>query len=163
MTDFKPSALEQAVESIVNSMDDENKNRLLEAELSDLLGFHHGWGTGIRNDFNLSLNVELLTDCGSPSMHADDASAVIMNAVWYYLHDQPVSNARIENYRRIEDVIREHGVESLYYRIRCKKSGVRDKDQNIYRMLKMYFAMDFKEYKQLAAELDAKKPIENAE
>ena len=90
MTDFKPSALEQAVESIVNSMDDENKNRLLEAELPDLLGFHHGWGTGIRNDFNLWSNVELLTDCGSPSMHADDASAVIMNAVWHYLHDQPV-------------------------------------------------------------------------
>ena len=44
-----------------------------------------------------------------------------------------------------------------------KKSGVRDKDQNIYRMLKMYFAMDFKEYKQLAAELDSIKPIVNAE
>ena len=103
MADPQPSTLQQAVDTIVKSMDDENKNRLLELELSDLQKFLHGWGTGIRNAFNLWSNVDLLTDCGSPSMHADDASAVIMNAVWYHLHGQPVSNARIEWYGRIDE------------------------------------------------------------
>ena len=144
-------------------MDDENKNQLLEADLSDLPRFYHGWGTGIRNEFNLWSNMDLLADCGSPSMHAGDASAVIMNAVWYHLHGQPVSNARVKDYRRIEDVILEQGVENLYYRIRCKKSGVRDNDQNIYKMLKMYFDMNFKEYSTLADDLDTKSPIEDVE
>ncbi len=96
-------------------------------------------------------------------MHADDASAVIMNAVWYHLHGHPVSNARVENYRRIEDVVREQGIEAFYYRLRCKKSGVRDNDQNIYKMLRKYFDIDFKEYKQLARDLDSQSPIESAE
>ena len=163
VTDAIPKSLKQAVDSIITSLDDESRNRILESELEDLIRYHHGWGTGIRNDFKLWSNVELLTDCGSSSMHADDASGVIVNAVWYHLHGLPVSKARIENYRRAEDIVREIGVENYYLKIRTKQSSVRDNDQNIYRMLKMLFGINFKQYKRMAAELDTKHPLKNAE
>jgi len=46
-----------------------------------LIRFHHGWGTGIRNEFGLwKGNKELLADCHAE--HPDDASMVIIQAVW---------------------------------------------------------------------------------
>ena len=145
-------------------MDDENKNRLLKAKLSEIVKFHRGWGAGIRNHFKLWSNVDLRKDCGSPSMHPDDASTVIMKAVWYHLHGQPASNARIEDYQKYL----KQAVEKMYYEFRCQKSGVRKSDKAIYNFLKRFsffnfFKMDFKEYRTLASDLDAKNPIESIE
>jgi hypothetical protein len=52
----------------------------------DLIRFHHGWGTGIRNAFGLwGGNRALLDSCGGG--HPDDASMVIIEAVWKHLHE----------------------------------------------------------------------------
>ena len=160
MKESVPTSLQQAVDSIIDSLDVESRDRIMNATLDELAEYHHGWGTGIRNDFNLWSNINLLTDCGSSRMHADDASAVIMNAVWYQMHGQSIQNARREDYRRFEDVVREQGIEKSYLLFRVSRTGKRNKDQFIYKFLKSYFDIDFKSYKLMAAKLDAENPID---
>ena len=147
MPEALPKTLEEAVSNIVESLDGESRQKLLGCDIRDLYEFHGVWGMGIRNDFKLFGNTDLLSDCGSPRMHADDASMVIMQAVWYQIHDLPISKARVENYRRIEDVVREMGIEKFYLSFRTNRSGKRKKDQEIYKMMKMFFKINFKDYK----------------
>lgn len=57
----------------------------------DLIEFHFGWGMGIRNAFGLwGGNEALLQSCaearGYPFIHPDDASMVIIEAVWERLN-----------------------------------------------------------------------------
>jgi len=55
--------------------------------------YHHGWGTGIRNDFGLWQDVSpLRADCAKQSgraddkIHPDSCSMMIMEAVWDRVH-----------------------------------------------------------------------------
>jgi hypothetical protein len=60
---------------------DEDKRRVRETKKEDLISFHLGWGTGIRNDFGLWRgNTNLLADCHTTV--PEDASMVIIEAVW---------------------------------------------------------------------------------
>ena len=62
-------------------MSAEDKEFVRNTKKGDLIKFHHGWGTGIRNEFGLwGLNNVLLEDTGE--RHPDDASMVIIEAVW---------------------------------------------------------------------------------
>ena len=59
----------------------------------ELNKFHFGWGQGIRNSMGLwAGNTELLEDTGKS--HPDDASMVIIHAVWKEL--QSMNDAEIE-------------------------------------------------------------------
>ena len=51
----------------------------------DLIAFHHGWGTHIRNHYNLWQKPALLKATGKE--HPDDASLVIIKAVWKALRE----------------------------------------------------------------------------
>ena len=51
----------------------------------DPIEFHFGWGTSIRNYYNLWQNQALLRATGSEN--PDDASMVIIKAVWKALRD----------------------------------------------------------------------------
>jgi hypothetical protein len=65
-------------------MEKSDKARLRDTKKEDLILFHHGWGTGIRNGFGLwGDNTNLMTDCRA--QHPDDASMVIIEAVWQSL------------------------------------------------------------------------------
>ena len=79
-----PSTLNEAVGRLIAEMDEADKKRIRETQKDDLISFHHGWGTWIRNDFGLWRgNTNLLADC-----HAEDpdsASMVIIEAVWQKL------------------------------------------------------------------------------
>ena len=44
-----PSTLDQAVTRLLDDMDDTGKKMVRETKKEDLILFHHGWGTGIRN------------------------------------------------------------------------------------------------------------------
>lgn len=67
-----PMTLEEAVDRLLASI----------TEVSDDPLSHHGLGATIRNSFGLwGANKELLRSCGSETMHADDASEVILNAL----------------------------------------------------------------------------------
>ncbi|MBY0461171.1 MAG: hypothetical protein K2V38_27935 [Gemmataceae bacterium] len=81
-----PKTLDEAVVHLLSVLSDESKARVRGTLERDLILFHHGWGTGIRNDLGLwGRNPELLASCGSP--HPDDASMVIIRAVWRALQN----------------------------------------------------------------------------
>lgn len=81
--DTWPTTVQAAVEDIVGALSEDDKATLRKTEKEDLIRFHHGWGTGIRNDYGLWRgNRQLLESaCGKPC-HPDDASMVIIEAVW---------------------------------------------------------------------------------
>jgi hypothetical protein len=76
-----PATLDEAVNQIVSQLSDEDKARVRKTQRDDLIMFHLGWGTGIRNAFGLWRgNKALLESCGGG--HPDDASMRIIEAVW---------------------------------------------------------------------------------
>jgi hypothetical protein len=84
-----PRTVDEAVDEIISGLSDDDKALVRGTARGDLIRFHHGWGTGIRNGFGLwGGNTELLASCGSPIMHADDASMVIIEAVWARLQEK---------------------------------------------------------------------------
>jgi hypothetical protein len=65
-------------------MKDADRTRIRDTKKEDLISFHHGWGTGIRDEFGLWRgNTNLMTACHAD--HPDDASMVIIEAVWQKL------------------------------------------------------------------------------
>lgn len=78
-----PTTVESTVSDILLSMTEENRQTIKTTKKEDLIMFHHGWGTGIRNHYGLWRgNKELLESaCGKPC-HPDDASMIIIEAVW---------------------------------------------------------------------------------
>ena len=76
-----PRSLDAAVEKLLTSMSEADKEHLRSMPEHDLISLHMGWAMGIRNDFGLwAGNDELLDSCGS--LHPDDASMAIVHAVW---------------------------------------------------------------------------------
>jgi len=78
-----PTTVEAVVQDITARMSQSDKDVLRKKKKEDLIQFHHGWGTGIRNRYGLWRgNEKLLTSaCGQPC-HPDDASMHIIEAVW---------------------------------------------------------------------------------
>lgn len=83
-----PRSLQEAVDRIVKELDADSRATLLKTKRDDLIQFHHGWGTGIRNSMCLWGGNESLirSACGGKLCHPDDASMQIMEAVWDRLH-----------------------------------------------------------------------------
>jgi len=76
-----PSTVDEAAAELVAGLDAESMTTLLATERADLIQYHHGWGTGIRNSFGLwGGNDALMKSCGKP--HPDDCSMVIIEATW---------------------------------------------------------------------------------
>lgn len=85
-----PQTVDEAVERILQGMSDADKQLLRSTPKDDLIQFHFGWGMGIRNNFGLwGGNASLMRSCAAASgqafMHPDDASMVIIEAVWRWL------------------------------------------------------------------------------
>ena len=80
-----PRSVTQVVDRIVKDIRPEFRKTLLETKREDLVQFQHGWGTGIRNSLCLLAgnNDQLIRSaCGGQLCHPEDASMVIMEAVW---------------------------------------------------------------------------------
>lgn len=71
------------MKDILVRMPDQDKQRVRATKRQDLIMFHHGWGTGIRNYYGLWRGNEKLiaSACGKPC-HPDDASMIIIEDVW---------------------------------------------------------------------------------
>ncbi len=83
-----PGTVEEAIEVILAELSEEDKVLVRETPRKNLVQFHHGWGTNIRNSFGLWRgNVDLLVSCGSPDIHPDDCSMIIIERVWERLQD----------------------------------------------------------------------------
>ena len=73
--------VKEAVKYILDGMSDKDKDTVRKTKKNKLIFYHHGWGTGIRNSLGLwGTNEALLKDTGKA--HPDDASMVIIEAVW---------------------------------------------------------------------------------
>ena len=90
-----PTTVQEIVEEIVESMSEADKANVVNTSEDDLIMFHHGSGTGIRNHY-LYRNSALVAATGKE--HPDDASMVIIKAVWQALRDsdQTYQRGKIE-------------------------------------------------------------------
>lgn len=84
MAENWPATVAAAAADILAALTEKDIEKLRETPKDDLILFHHGWGTGIRNQYGLwKGNTALLRDaCGGEECHPDDASMVIVEAVW---------------------------------------------------------------------------------
>jgi len=82
-----PETVDEAVELLMTIFEDRHKMLLSISKEDELTDLHFGLGLSIRNAFGLhDTDSKLLSDCGSDN--PDDASAVIIKAVWNKLkHD----------------------------------------------------------------------------
>jgi hypothetical protein len=78
-----PTTVEATVADLLQRMPPDAKEKLRVTSRSDLILYHHGLGTYIRNYYGLWRgNQKLrLSACGKPC-HVDDASQVIIEAAW---------------------------------------------------------------------------------
>jgi hypothetical protein len=81
-----PATVEDTIRDIIVRMSAEDKERVRTTKKQDLILFHLGWGVGIRNHYGLWRGNErlILSACGRPC-HPDDASMIIIEAVWQEL------------------------------------------------------------------------------
>ena len=81
--------VDAVVADILAGLSERDKETLRRTKREDLIRFHHGWGTGIRNYYGLWRgNKELLRSaCGREPCHPDDASMVIIERVWEAVQD----------------------------------------------------------------------------
>ena len=147
-----PKTLGEVVDSIIESLDEDSKKLLPSIPKDDLIDYHHSWGMGIRNAYGLwGKNPDLLADCGSVDMEADDASTIIMHAVWYKLRELPIDDARKANENLIEDQLRGFGADMVYRMNRNAGSS----EEDTYRTRQTLFGITFEEYKDLSMRVDA--------
>ncbi len=79
----RPKSLKEAVETLKILLTQEELDQIASKTEAELLLYHFSLGMFIRNGFGLwGGNRELLRDCGSTRMHPDDASGVIISALW---------------------------------------------------------------------------------
>ena len=150
--DTLPRTLEDALDRILRGLSDEDRAWVASTSESDLILFHHGWGTGIRNSFGLcGRNTALLSDCGSADMHADDASGVIIQAVWNKLHGLPIGNARLVSQSTSDEMLNEArnlGPESFYRRFYAGR-----RDQGTYKIMRHLFQLNYQQFLDIIAKV----------
>ncbi|BCD89150.1 hypothetical protein PSm6_55570 [Pseudomonas solani] len=84
-----PTTVQATVADILASMTPEDKATIRQTKKDDLIMYHHGWGTGIRNYYGLWRgNSTLIESACGEGCHPDDASMVIIEAVWSALQQQ---------------------------------------------------------------------------
>jgi len=83
-----PTTVEATVKDILSSMPKDEKAKIKSTRKDDLIRYHHGWGTGIRNYYGLRRgNKDLIrAACGRPC-DPDEASMKIIEAVWEKLQN----------------------------------------------------------------------------
>ena len=80
-----PKTVDEAVNRLVNVLDNEHKQAIATMLEDDLIELHFSLGIEIRNAFGLhDKNSPLLKSLGL-FVHPDDASMVIINALWNFL------------------------------------------------------------------------------
>lgn len=89
-----PSTIADAVNRLLSDLTIDDKHRIKNSSEDDLINFHFDLGLSIRNDFGLwEKESKLLENCkelsGDPFLHVDDASGIILKALWERLQKFP--------------------------------------------------------------------------
>ena len=89
-----PTTVQDTVKDILSRMSEKDKELVRNTKRGDLIMFHHGWGTGIRNYYGLWRgNQKLIESACGRSCHPDDASMVIIRAVWRELKSKSMGSS----------------------------------------------------------------------
>ncbi len=97
-----PTTVDAAVADVLSTLSAEDKAEVRGTKKEDLIMFHHGWGTGIRNDYGLWRgNTKLIESACGKGCHPDDASMVIIEAVWSALQHEGADSSFEPNPRRV--------------------------------------------------------------
>ncbi len=84
----EPQSVEEAVDTLIRVLPTESLDEITAMAEDDIIRMHHGLGLYIRNGFGLwSGNHPLLESCGDRNMHPDNASGVILEALWSRLQE----------------------------------------------------------------------------
>jgi hypothetical protein len=80
---------EQAVAYLLSTLSGAERTRIRNMPQEDLIKFHRGWAMGIRKELGLwGQNMHLLQDLSPTApIHADDASMILIKAVWDRLQE----------------------------------------------------------------------------
>lgn len=82
-----PKTLNEAVKVCLLTMTTKDKKTVKNTSEENLIVFHMGWAVNMRNAFGMwESNTALLESCGASN--PDDASMVIVEAVWKELNHQ---------------------------------------------------------------------------
>jgi hypothetical protein len=85
-----PTTVDEAVGVVLATLSENEKHQLSGMSQADLITLHFGLGAWIRNHFGLWQDNQALIQAieqRSPGLHPDDASMVIIEAVWQRLRD----------------------------------------------------------------------------
>ena len=81
-----PTTVNATVADLLSVLPATDKEAIRKTKKEDLIQYHHGWGTGIRNHYGLWRgNQALIEDACHKPCHPDDASMKIIEAVWQAL------------------------------------------------------------------------------
>ena len=78
--------INEVIDDILKGMSEREKMIVRTTPKDDLISMLHGWGATIRNKYKLWQDSELVKATGKE--HPDDASIVIIEAVWERLQEQ---------------------------------------------------------------------------
>ena len=95
----KPTTLPEIVEDILKDMSEADQVPVVNTAEEDLIQFHNSWGMEIRNGYNLWHDKALVKELGAE--HPDDASMIIIKAVWKALRHIEIAQTLkgiLENY-----------------------------------------------------------------
>ena len=81
-----PATIDEAVGVVIAALSDEDKATISATAESELIGLHMGLGAWIRNNLGLWQDNRPLLEC-TDAPNADDASMVIVEAVWRRLRE----------------------------------------------------------------------------
>jgi len=89
-----PATCQEAIDRLVRELDEPSKERVRRTRREDLIRFHRGWGTGIRNDYGMWRGNKALVDSciarrPGTQRHPDGASMIIIEGVWDALQKGP--------------------------------------------------------------------------
>lgn len=89
-----PTTVQDTVKDILSRMSEKDKELVRNTKGGDLILFHHGWGTGIRNYFGLWRgNKKLIESACVGPCQPDDASMIIIRAVWRELKSKSIGSS----------------------------------------------------------------------
>ena len=84
-----PTTVDATVDDIILNMSKKDKKMIRNTKKDDLIKYHHGWGTGIRNYYGLWRgNDKLRKDACGKECHPDSASMIIIERAWEKLQNK---------------------------------------------------------------------------
>jgi hypothetical protein len=85
-----PTTIDEAVGVILVRLEDKYLNEIMQIPFADLFNLHFGLGQWIRNNLGLwQTDTALMKaiQAQTPGIHQDDASTVIIEALWHRLQE----------------------------------------------------------------------------